>query len=255
MSMSGEEARTVSLSFPRLSSAPSLKREKQEARCLRQGCRRGLHQPHPRYLPTPTPPLDPHCCIVLLGEIWKLQWHGYHVRSSLLVDAPCSSVPDVHATGRHELLLPALHRLACIDEEYLRTPGVKKGVAFGSLAARSAVSSGPARPRHPSCRGLGCCDVVLPWSPFGISIYSVHSCRWMHILMETRKEHEKIMPVVVVPLECHPRHVLRQRSSPAANTKGQPRTTTPQLMTGFGGRRCDALWIVLFFWYRVYMCL
>lgn len=69
MSMSGEEARTVSLSFPRLSSAPSLKREKQEARRLRQGCRRGLHQPHPRYLPTPTPPLDPYCCIVLLGEV------------------------------------------------------------------------------------------------------------------------------------------------------------------------------------------
>uniref|UniRef100_A0A0D3HV93 Uncharacterized protein n=1 Tax=Oryza barthii TaxID=65489 RepID=A0A0D3HV93_9ORYZ len=182
-------------------------------------------------------------CMVVLLQIWKLQWHGYHVRSSLLVDAPCSSVPDVHATGRHELLLPALHRLACIDEEYLRTPGVKKGVAFGSLAARSAVSSGPARPRHPSCRGLGCCDVVLPWSPFGISIYSVHSCRWIHILMETRKEHEKIMPVVVVPLECHPRHVLHQRSSPAANTKCQPRMTTPQLMTGFGGRRCDALWI------------
>uniref|UniRef100_A0A0D9ZGY5 Uncharacterized protein n=1 Tax=Oryza glumipatula TaxID=40148 RepID=A0A0D9ZGY5_9ORYZ len=168
MSMSGEEAGTVSLSFPRLSSTPSLKRQKQEARRLRQGCRRGLHQPHPRYLPTPTPPLDPHCCIVLLGEIWKLQWHGYHVRSSLLVDAPCYSVPDLHATGRHELLLPALHRLAYIDEEYLRTPGVKKGVAFVSLAARSAVSSGPARPRHPSCRGLGCCDVVLPWSPFGL---------------------------------------------------------------------------------------
>lgn len=56
-------------------------------------------------------------CMVVLLQIWKLQWHGYHVRSSLLVDAPCSSVPDVHATGRHELLLPALHRLACIDEE------------------------------------------------------------------------------------------------------------------------------------------
>ncbi|EEC70483.1 hypothetical protein OsI_01551 [Oryza sativa Indica Group] len=42
---------------------------------------------------------------------------------------------------------------------------------------------------------------------------------------ETRKEHEKIKPVVVVPLECHPghypQHVLNQRSSPAANTKGQ----------------------------------
>uniref|UniRef100_I1QPZ5 Uncharacterized protein n=1 Tax=Oryza glaberrima TaxID=4538 RepID=I1QPZ5_ORYGL len=107
-------------------------------------------------------------CMVVLLQIWKLQWHGYHVRSSLLVDAPCSSVPDVHATGQHELLLPALHRLACINEEYLRTPEVKKGVAFGSLAARSVVSSGPARPRHPSCRGLGCCDVVLPWSPFGL---------------------------------------------------------------------------------------
>ncbi|EEE69945.1 hypothetical protein OsJ_29822 [Oryza sativa Japonica Group] len=133
-------------------------------------------------------------CMVVLLQIWKLQWHGYHVRSSLLVDAPCSSVPDVQATGRHELLLPALHRHQHLQCALLQVDAHLDG------------------------------------------------------MVETRKEHEKIMPVVMVPLEWHPRHVLRQRSSPAANTKGQPRTTTPQLMTGFGGRRCDALWIVLFFW-------
>lgn len=106
---------------------------------------------------------------------------------------------------------------------------------------------------------VGICSVedvhVLIFLVAHLYLNFLFNCEFICV-QETRKEHEKIMPVVVVPLECHPRHVLRQRSSPAANTKGQPRTTTPQLMTGFGGRRCDALWIVLFFfWYRVYMCL
>uniref|UniRef100_A0A0E0KLX5 Uncharacterized protein n=1 Tax=Oryza punctata TaxID=4537 RepID=A0A0E0KLX5_ORYPU len=43
--------------------------------------------------------------------------------------------------------------------------------------------------------------------------------------LETEKESEKILPVVVAPPECHPghrpRHGHRQRSSLAANTKGR----------------------------------
>uniref|UniRef100_A0A0E0DCG2 Uncharacterized protein n=1 Tax=Oryza meridionalis TaxID=40149 RepID=A0A0E0DCG2_9ORYZ len=86
---------------------------------------------------------------------------------------------------------------------------------------------------------------------------------------KTRKEHEKIMPVVVVPLEFHPghypQHGLHQRSSPAANTKGRgdaemstqdEHTTIDDLLRWQAMRKIfatDALWTVIILVLSVYV--
>uniref|UniRef100_A0A0E0DCF9 Uncharacterized protein n=1 Tax=Oryza meridionalis TaxID=40149 RepID=A0A0E0DCF9_9ORYZ len=89
------------------------------------------------------------------------------------------------------------------------------------------------------------------------------------LLQKTRKEHEKIMPVVVVPLEFHPghypQHGLHQRSSPAANTKGRgdaemstqdEHTTIDDLLRWQAMRKIfatDALWTVIILVLSVYV--